>query len=111
MPYKRRLPDKEDEAGEQQQLAIARALVSNPDLLLVDEVSMGLMPKLVDQVFEVLAQLNREHGLTILLVEQNAMASLEISHRAYVLETGRVMLEGDASSVLRNPQVREAYLG
>jgi branched-chain amino acid transport system ATP-binding protein len=97
--------------GEQQQLAIARALVSNPDLLLVDEVSMGLMPKLVDQVFEVLAQLNREHGLTILLVEQNAMASLEISHRAYVLETGRCVFEGRAEDLLKDPKLKAAYLG
>jgi branched-chain amino acid transport system ATP-binding protein len=97
--------------GEQQQLAIARALISNPDLLLVDEVSMGLMPKLVDQVFEVLAQLNREHGLTILLVEQNAMASLEISHRAYVLETGVCVFEGRAEELLRDPKLKAAYLG
>jgi branched-chain amino acid transport system ATP-binding protein len=97
--------------GEQQQLAIARALVSNPDLLLVDEVSMGLMPKLVDQVFEVLAQLNREHGLTILLVEQNAMASLEISHRAYVLETGRCVYEGRAADLMKEPKLKAAYLG
>jgi len=97
--------------GEQQQLAIARALVSNPDLLLVDEVSMGLMPKLVDQVFEVLAQLNREHGLTILLVEQNAMASLEISHRAYVLETGACVFEGRAEELLKDPKLKSAYLG
>ena len=82
--------------GEQQQLAIARALISEPELLLVDEVSMGLMPKLVDQVFEMLPQLNREHGLTILLVEQNAVASLAISHRAYVLETGTCVIQGDA---------------
>ena len=97
--------------GEQQQLAIARALISNPELLLVDEVSMGLMPKLVDQVFELLAQLNREHGLTILLVEQNAMASLEISHRAYVLETGTCVFEGRAAELLKDPKLKAAYLG
>ena len=97
--------------GEQQQLAIARALISNPELLLVDEVSMGLMPKLVDQVFEMLAQLNREHGLTILLVEQNAMASLEISHRAYVLETGTCVYEGRAADLMKDPKLKAAYLG
>jgi branched-chain amino acid transport system ATP-binding protein len=97
--------------GEQQQLAIARALVSEPDLLLVDEVSMGLMPKLVDQVFEVLARLNRERGLTILLVEQNAAASLEISQRAYVLETGVCVFAGRAEELLREPRLKAAYLG
>ena len=97
--------------GEQQQLAIARALISDPQLLLVDEVSMGLMPKLVNQVFEVLARLNRDHGLTILLVEQNAMASLEISHRAYVLETGMCVFEGRAQDLLRDPKLKAAYLG
>jgi branched-chain amino acid transport system ATP-binding protein len=97
--------------GEQQQLAIARALISDPKLLLVDEVSMGLMPKLVDRVFEVLRQLNREHGLTILLVEQNAMASLEISSRAYVLETGTCVYEGEAMALLADKRIKEAYLG
>jgi branched-chain amino acid transport system ATP-binding protein len=97
--------------GEQQQLAIARALVSDPQLLLVDEVSMGLMPKLVDQVFEVLQSLNREHGLTILLVEQNARASLEISSRSYVLETGKIQFEGPSPQMKDDPRVREAYLG
>jgi branched-chain amino acid transport system ATP-binding protein len=97
--------------GEQQQLAIARALISDPELLLVDEVSMGLMPKLVDRVFEVLSLLNREQGLTILLVEQNAMASLEISHRAYVLETGTCVYEGRAADLLRDPKLKAAYLG
>lgn len=97
--------------GEQQQLAIARAMISNPKLLLVDEVSMGLMPKLVDQVFGVLRQLNRERGLTILLVEQNAMASLEISHRAYVLETGKCVHEGQAKDLLEDPKIKEVYLG
>jgi branched-chain amino acid transport system ATP-binding protein len=97
--------------GEQQQLAIARALISDPQLLLVDEVSMGLMPKLVNQVFEVLARLNRDHGLTILLVEQNAMASLGISHRAYVLETGTCAFQGRADELLNDPKLKAAYLG
>lgn len=97
--------------GEQQQLAIARALISNPDLLLVDEVSMGLMPKLVGQVLEVLAQLNRELGLTILLVEQNAMAALEISQRAYVLETGACVYQGRAVDLMNDPKLKAAYLG
>jgi branched-chain amino acid transport system ATP-binding protein len=97
--------------GEQQQLAIARALISEPRLLLVDEVSMGLMPKLVDQVFALLSQLNREHGLTILLVEQNAMASLKISHRGYVMETGTCGYQGAAAELIEHPKVKEAYLG
>jgi branched-chain amino acid transport system ATP-binding protein len=97
--------------GEQQMLAISRALISEPRLLLVDEVSMGLMPVLVDTVFEVLKMLNREHGLSILLVEQNALASLGISHRGYVLETGHMVLEGSARDLLADPKVQEAYLG
>jgi branched-chain amino acid transport system ATP-binding protein len=97
--------------GEQQQLSIARACISMPKLLLVDEVSMGLMPRLVDQVFELLSQLNKKEGLTILLVEQNALASLKISSRAYVLETGDVVLEGEAERLLKDERIREAYLG
>ena len=97
--------------GEQQMLAISRALIADPKLLLVDEVSMGLMPMLVDKVFEVLSMLNRDHGLTILLVEQNALASLGISSRSYVLETGRIVLEGPSGELRENPRVREAYLG
>ncbi|NLB84221.1 MAG: ABC transporter ATP-binding protein, partial [Synergistaceae bacterium] len=97
--------------GEQQQLAIARALVSEPRLLLVDEVSMGLMPKLVSEVFDVLKSLNRETGLTILLVEQSALLSLEISTRAYVLETGEIVLEGSARQLQDDERVQAAYLG
>jgi branched-chain amino acid transport system ATP-binding protein len=97
--------------GEQQQLAIARALVAEPRLLLVDEISMGLMPILVDQVFALLRKLNQELGLTILLVEQNAMASLKISHRGYVMETGVCAHQGDAQELLSHPKVKEAYLG
>jgi branched-chain amino acid transport system ATP-binding protein len=97
--------------GEQQQLAIARALISEPQLLLVDEVSMGLMPILVEQVFALLRQLNQEFGLTILLVEQNAMASLKISDRGYVMETGTCAYEGAAKDLIEHPKVKEAYLG
>jgi branched-chain amino acid transport system ATP-binding protein len=97
--------------GEQQQLAIARALISEPRLLLVDEVSMGLMPILVEQVFALLRQLNKEYGLTILLVEQNAMASLKISDRGYVMETGSCALAGAAADLIEHPKVKEAYLG
>lgn len=97
--------------GEQQQLAIARALVSSPRLLLVDEVSMGLMPKLTEEVFEVLKKLNKDRNLTILLVEQNALASLRISDRGYVLETGNINIQGTTQELMADPKVREAYLG
>ena len=97
--------------GEQQQLAIARALVSDPKLLLVDEVSMGLMPNLTEQVFEVLRSLNRDKNITILLVEQNALASLRISGRGYVLETGQINISGSSAELLADRRVREAYLG
>ncbi len=97
--------------GEQQQLAIARALVSSPRLLLVDEVSMGLMPKLATQVFEVLRTLNKDKGLTILLVEQNALSSLNVSDRGYVLETGNIVIEGTASELINDERVIESYLG
>ena len=85
--------------------------MSEPELLLVDEISMGLMPKLVDQVFELLADLNRRHGLSILLVEQNAAAALAISHRAYVLETGRCVFEGKADELAMDGKLKAAYLG
>ena len=96
--------------GEQQMLAIGRAIMSKPRLLMMDEPSMGIAPLLVAKIFEAVKALNRE-GLTILLVEQNARAALKLAHRGYVLETGRVTLTDDAQHLLVDPRVREAYLG
>ncbi|MEX1044570.1 MAG: ABC transporter ATP-binding protein [Chthoniobacterales bacterium] len=96
--------------GEQQMLALARARMSDAKILILDEPSMGLAPKLVQEVFAVLRQLN-ERGVTILLVEQNANMALRLAHRACLLETGNLVLEGPASELLSNPRVREAYLG
>jgi branched-chain amino acid transport system ATP-binding protein len=96
--------------GEQQMLAIARGLMTRPDLLLLDEPSMGLSPILVEQIFEIIREINAQ-GTSILLVEQNAQMALSIADRGYVLETGRVTLEGNAQELLENPQVIEAYLG
>ena len=96
--------------GEQQMLAIGRALMLEPELLLVDEISMGLMPILVNRCFEVLKQLS-EAGTTILLVEQNARKALSVAHRGYVLETGHIVLEGEAAKLRDDDAVRRAYLG
>ncbi|MFM9968084.1 MAG: ABC transporter ATP-binding protein [Burkholderiales bacterium] len=96
--------------GEQQMLALARALMSRPKLLMLDEPSMGLAPLVVRKIFEVIRDINRE-GVTVLLVEQNAKAALELANRAYVMESGLITLEGDARSLLNDPKVREAYLG
>lgn len=96
--------------GEQQMLAIGRALMSRPKMLLLDEPSMGLSPILVQEIFSCITEVNRS-GTTILLVEQNAKMALTVSNRAYVLETGSVVLEGPAADLLDNEQVREAYLG
>jgi branched-chain amino acid transport system ATP-binding protein len=96
--------------GEQQMLAIGRALLSRPQLLLLDEPSMGLAPMLVQKIFEIIRQIAAE-GVTLLLVEQNAKLALQISHRGYVLESGRVALADTASALLSNPRVRQAYLG
>jgi len=96
--------------GEQQMLAIARGLMTNPRLLLLDEPSLGLSPLLVSNIFEIIKEINRQ-GVTILLVEQNVYQSLRIAHRGYVLETGRVVLSGTGEDLLNNPHVRKAFLG
>ncbi|MEQ1861722.1 MAG: ABC transporter ATP-binding protein [Chthoniobacteraceae bacterium] len=97
--------------GEQQMLAIGRALMSKPKCLMLDEPSLGIAPILVRTIFEKIVEINRELGLTILLVEQNANLALEISNRGYVLETGRIILSDSAAALRDNPEVRECYLG
>ncbi len=97
--------------GEQQMLAIGRALMATPKMLLLDEPSMGLAPLVVQEIFRVLERLRREQGTTILLVEQNAKAALKLADRGYVLETGKVILEGPADELLENAEVKRAYLG
>jgi len=96
--------------GEQQMLAIGRALMSRPKMLLLDEPSMGLAPILVKEIFEIIKEVNRS-GVTILLVEQNAKMALSVSNRAYVLETGRIVMSGQSSDLLENELVKKAYLG
>ncbi len=96
--------------GEQQMLAIGRALMANPKVLLLDEPSMGLAPKLVSQIFSIIKEIN-DQGITVLVVEQNAVQALSLADRAYVLELGRIVREGPAPELLDDPSVREAYLG
>ena len=96
--------------GEQQMLAIARALMSNPDILLLDEPSLGLAPIMVSKIFKTIHDINKQ-GVTVLLVEQNAKAALKLSHRGYVLENGTVTLQGNSEALLHNEKVRHAYLG
>lgn len=97
--------------GEQQMLAIARALMSRPKLLLLDEPSLGLAPMLVTQIFQTIKEINEQDQTTILLVEQNANVALNLAQRGYVMETGRVVMEDKASALLDNPEIRKAYLG
>ena len=96
--------------GEQQMVAIGRALMAHPRLLCMDEPSMGLSPVFVEQVFDIIQTINRQ-GTTVFMVEQNANMALQIAHRAYVLQTGQVVLSGEAAELRRNPMIREAYLG
>jgi branched-chain amino acid transport system ATP-binding protein len=97
--------------GEQQMLAIARALMSKPKMLLLDEPSLGIAPKLVRTIFDKIVEINRELGVTILLVEQNANLALAIAHTAYVLETGKIVLSGPSAELAQNEEVKHAYLG
>ncbi|MBT8762762.1 ABC transporter ATP-binding protein [Desulfohalobiaceae bacterium Ax17] len=96
--------------GEQQMLAIARGLMADPKILLLDEPSLGLAPILVKSIFETIKEIN-ESGVTVLLVEQNARAALKLAHRGYVMEVGKIVLEDSAKNLLENPEVRKAYLG
>jgi branched-chain amino acid transport system ATP-binding protein len=111
-----RLKEREKQAGgtlsggEQQMLAVGRALMSRPKLLLLDEPSMGLAPMLIQQIFDIVVEINQQ-GTTVLLVEQNAQQALSRAHRAYVLETGRIVKEGTGNELLTDPAVKDAYLG
>jgi branched-chain amino acid transport system ATP-binding protein len=96
--------------GEQQMLAIGRGLMSEPVLLIMDEPSLGLSPLLVEQMFELIVRINRE-GLPILLMEQNAVQTLAIAHRAYIIENGRIAMQGQAAELARDPELRKNYLG
>jgi len=112
-----RLAERQDQVagtlsgGEQQMLVIARGLMSRPRLLMLDEPSLGLMPKLVDEIFDLVRRIREEQGVTILLVEQNVREALEVADYAYVLQTGRVVLEGAGADLLKTDLVRRAYLG
>ena len=97
--------------GEQQMLAIARALMSKPTILLMDEPSMGLAPLLVQEIFKIIERINKEEGVTILLVEQNAHMALSVANRAYVLETGEIIKEGAGKDLLDDPDIKKAYIG
>jgi len=97
--------------GEQQMLAVARALMSRPKVLLLDEPSLGLAPLIVQKIFDIIASVNQEEGTTILLVEQNANMALQAAQRGYVLETGTIKMEDEAGALLHNPEIRKAYLG
>jgi branched-chain amino acid transport system ATP-binding protein len=97
--------------GEQQMLALARALMSRPKLLMCDEPSLGLAPAITEQIFEIFKSLNDEHGMTILIVEQNADLTLQFAHTAYVMEAGDITVSGPASELLSNEAVQQSYLG
>ena len=97
--------------GEQQMLAIGRALIARPELILLDEPSLGLSPKLVEDIFGIIARINAEHGTSMLLVEQNATVALAVAHRGYIMENGKIVIDGSAERLASDPDVREFYLG
>ena len=97
--------------GEQQMLAIGRALMAKPRVLLLDEPSLGLAPIIISEIFKELTEVNKQLGMTILIVEQNARKALQLSHRAYVIQTGKIVMEGKSDDLLHNPEIEEAYLG
>jgi branched-chain amino acid transport system ATP-binding protein len=97
--------------GEQQMLAIGRALIAEPELMLLDEPSLGLSPMLVEEIFTIIARINRERGTSMLLVEQNAAVAFAVSHSAYIMETGKIVLDGPVERLMRDQDVREFYLG
>ena len=97
--------------GEQQMLAIGRALMGNPKFLMLDEPSLGIAPRLISTIFEKIVEINKSHGITILLVEQNANLALEVSSYAYVLETGRIVMQGESKKLRADPQLKATYLG
>jgi branched-chain amino acid transport system ATP-binding protein len=111
LAQRRRQPGGTLSGGEQQMLAICRALMARPKLLLLDEPSLGLAPMAVRLIFEIIQRINREDGVTLFLVEQNANLALKVAHRGYVLENGRIVLDGSASALRENEGVRSAYLG
>ena len=108
---RRTMPAGNLSGGEQMMLAIGRALVAEPKLLLLDEPSLGLAPQITEEIFDYLEKLNREQGVTMLIVEQNAMLALELANRAFVIENGRIVLQGTGDELLDDPAVFEAYLG
>lgn len=97
--------------GEQQMLAFGRAMVARPRMILMDEPSLGLAPRIVEEIFDIIRRLNREDGMTILLVEQNASVAFSVAHRAYVMEHGQIVMEGDVETLRNDPDIRAAYLG
>ena len=111
LKQRRKQPGGNLSGGEQQMLAISRALMAQPRLLLLDEPSLGLAPLIIRQIFEIIKQINEEQGVTVFLVEQNANLALKIAHRGYVMENGRVTLTDSAASLLANEDVKKAYLG
>ena len=97
--------------GEQQMLAVARSLMSNPKIMMLDEPSLGLAPIIVQEIFNIIRRINEESGVTILLIEQNANMALKVAHRAYVMETGRITMQGSGAELLENDEIKAAYLG